>query len=435
MQRRFVTELVYLVLSIARPERATRRRCCGNKRRMGVSVSTIDMRTAVVLLTRNVIISGGDANLYDRLSGLSSYQQAHGAYVTTLYQWTNWLPGWDSTMAGAWQHGRETYPPGVMNFAYPQFHRIGRGSSRSLGASTALRFHGDSEGPQSSVTIRGCTEKDPYTGGALMTFSSCPLFSKVEQSRLAFVGNVFYGSHFHFFPSDGGRHIVRHNMIIGGGANGECTGFCPPTGMVLVVKGNLFVGHKMGVHMFGECGFTWQNNIAMGNQVGFDVRGCTSHPLLAYKNTAGVISGMGLTQISNFLSIDCQISFIGAASIAFGPSDSIPYQFKVISGIKRVHHATIIGRLGGTNDVFDFDCRPLPYGNIMIGGENLYVSLNGLGCSGIQMGGLHAGGMGYADHDTQYVYRVDHVAFQNFSGVDKCDLTNAAFTNQARCVG
>ena len=411
-----------------------------NGSRIFSDVEMIDMRTAVALLTRNVIISGGDTNLYDRISGTTSYMQAYGAYVTTLYQWTNWLPGWDSTMAGAWQHGRETYPPGVMNFAYPQFHRIGRGSSRSLGASTALRFHGDSEGPQSSVTIRGCTEKDPYTGGALMTFSSGPLFSKVEQSRLAFVDNVFYGSHFHFFPSGGGRHIVRHNMIIGGGANGECTGVCPPTGMVLlgggslVVKDNLFIGHKTGVHMFGGCGFTWQNNIAMGNKVGFDVRGCTSHPLLAYKNTAGVISGMGLTQISNFLSVDCQIGFMGAGSMAFGPSDNTPYIFKVISGIQRVHHATIIGRLGGTNDGFDFDCRPLPYGSIMVGDEGLYFSLNGLGYSGIQMGGLHAFGMGYADHNTQYVYRVDHVAFQNFSGVDKCGLTNAAFTNQARCV-
>ena len=36
IQRRFVTELFYSGSSIARPERATRRRCCGNKGQTGV---------------------------------------------------------------------------------------------------------------------------------------------------------------------------------------------------------------------------------------------------------------------------------------------------------------------------------------------------------------------------------------------------------------
>ena len=78
----------------------------------------LDYRAAVGLVSdRNVVIEGGDTAAYDRISGLSANAQAYGGWIVSKASYTAAKGGWDPTMTGYWEDGRETYPHGSVRSA------------------------------------------------------------------------------------------------------------------------------------------------------------------------------------------------------------------------------------------------------------------------------------------------------------------------------
>ena len=77
------------------------------------------------------------------------------------------------------------------------------------------------------------------------------------------------------------------------------------------------------------CGnhFVWEDNIAMGNFVGFNLEGGCHHLALeSYKNSIAV-AAHAVPYVSGFLAVEPAVGFISTAKLVIGPSEKCETPF------------------------------------------------------------------------------------------------------------
>jgi len=134
--------------------------------------------------------------------------------------------------------------------------------------------------------------QDAYKGASKWDCSTAATEITVNSS-------IFVGTSVLFEPDIGVSTIVSNNLFFGGD---ECRTACPTTKMLtlgghgkLTVTHNKVYGGYGGFRILAPCSTfeVWEDNVAAGNSVGFDLEdesSCSSLFMEGYRNSAGITS-------------------------------------------------------------------------------------------------------------------------------------------------
>ena len=94
------------------------------------------------------------------------------------------------------------------------------------------------------------------------------------------------------------------------------------------------------------CGnhFVWEDNIAMGNFVGFNLEGgCHNMALESYKNSIAV-AAHAVPYVSGFLAVEPAVGFISTEKLVIGPSEKCGHSIRLLRLVPPDGpHATVDG--------------------------------------------------------------------------------------------
>ena len=433
------------------------------------TTNVVDARAAVGHISRNVIIRGGSDEVWDEWSGLSVQEQHFGAYIDVEQGYLGVKEGYDETMACAslpatnLDSCQEQLPSGFVSFAFTTLATLGRGckSKDCYAYGTPIRFgyHASEEGGeaalQDQLMMRGCTLESLLTGTAEgIEDDEVFLSDAVADMQIDFVDNVMMGANFQFGPQADRVHLIARNLFLGAGDGALCgggnTGSCPGTNMVefgnaagrLIVHDNVFGGHGYGATISRGCGsnpggdddhFDWRRNQAIGNHVGFYIKGgCNTLPLESYRNSIGVAAS-DVAEVAGFLAVESAIGFIAVDKLRVCPKHCTKkFHLLLDSNVSSVRNATVVARTGAWR-AFEWDCSER--NDVRWGakeGGPLIRPLDGLDYVGIMTSGpAGASPITYNSFTAGWSFRVNRVAFVNFTGTDDCGRSNSAFSNQA----
>ena len=283
-------------------------------------------------------------------------------------------------MSGAATEGIETLPDGHAEFHHMSMEYMADGENP-----TGVAFESQNK---RIVAISGCAFFNPL-GGNKWTPNKGQWVSDLGNRPLAFVDNVMLGVTYSFGSSRDVTHVVRRNLFIGSRTGHFCGTLCPAAMMLnfvgdggrLIVKDNYIVGNQLGASISRRCGddgddfFVWENNIAQGNQVGFQIAGgCNRLPLTSYKNSHGVVSH-GLDEISNFLIVEAAVGFAATYPVTNVGVPDFRLGFFLNGATAYLHDATIIGALEQLTGLgFEWGCdgrNDLYLGSAQTPGRNM----------------------------------------------------------------
>ena len=286
----------------------------------------VDVRAVVALRRWNVRILGADTTLYDRVSGLSAYEQGWGANIRALDAQVVAKPGWHSYMPLYDLMGTEQLPNGHITVKHgARFERCGKGYFNGAPEET---WDGVACPPcivyaeeQDHAEFVGAHAVDPYVGGAKGSYVH--FLQAVDgpvAASLTFRWNVFVGENFAF----GGDHAVSDNVFLGG--NEGCPiGLCPQLYMVRLigatgaltfnrnyVQGAMWAAVLIDRPCVNFAAF--EDNVAVSSWIGFRIEGvgCSSLNLRAHRNSVGIAADTQV--ISNVLLAENGIGLMPVAT-------------------------------------------------------------------------------------------------------------------------
>jgi len=265
---------------------------------------TLDMRSRVVMLTRNVRFEGGLHPLWDMISGLSPIQTEYGL---TVYAWNSYKEpkeGWDPSMAGYEKYGQWKFPQGRINMKYLEMSHMGK----QLGMLKPRTFRPYSHinlKNQGTVTMVGVVDRNPISGGGGIIHDKWQWYTgehytDMSANHLEFTDNVLIGIGQDFKPQSV-DHTIERNFFIGGNyCRKQCT-----SDFTTVLKGDDNVAGKLilkdNMWINGHVAIKWsrgcqggsdiiEGNYQIGAIVGFyNDGGCPNigGQIHAYKNAVG----------------------------------------------------------------------------------------------------------------------------------------------------
>ena len=412
---------------------------------------TIDGRATVSLLSRNIEFLGGYDLTYDYISGVGPDLTDYGATIRVFEAFSEDKAGWAAGMAGYELYGQYFYPEGTVSaLKYVRF----RGAGKQFDMWDALvREPVLVLLPGMEVTVQGCSLTEPLTGSFFGCQNAASVFGAASQCAvdkvdLTILDNVLVGTSMQLEPSEYNSHVVRNNLFFGGW---ECRQGCPPQRILMLggsgtldVRDNIVYGGFGGYYLRADCSqyVAWENNVAIGNAVGYDVQaGCTSLKLLPYRNSAGVT--VGTSKIANVIAAENGMAIVPAKwKTKPDEKPNLPGDVLTTStALDLVENSTIIGRTpdDGSGDVRSSNCDIWSGGGdnwhdgFKVGGSLTgfrhydEYAYSGFAYSGPynQKRGSEYGGVFDGFH-----YSVERVNFYGFSGVDSCGRSNVAISNE-----
>jgi len=88
---------------------------------------TVDLRSRIAHLTRNILIEGGDHPLWDKISGISGWNTGMGGTIVARPGYKEKKLGWDETMTGFEKYGNWHFPMGKINvLKWARFKMMGK---------------------------------------------------------------------------------------------------------------------------------------------------------------------------------------------------------------------------------------------------------------------------------------------------------------------
>ena len=302
---------------------------------------TVDMRATVSLLSRNIEVRGGTHFYYDWISSIGPFDTQYGATIMTYKSYEEDRPGWDETMVGYEVYGKVTIPAGfISNFRWLRMRYAGKSFDMYPHVTRAMvGGHAD----LAVLELEGVVVTEPLAGKLTTCFRSGSVKAgtsaecALQGTDFTVRDSIFWGVSVDFWPQTvKAHHVAERNLFFGGEL---CLIGCPSDKMVIFGNPRYEMGglgtlytwgtiHAVNNTAYGAYGaFTirapcyvfdparggaWENNVAMGNAVGFDVEaGCDSLPLIGYRNSAGI--NTALPQIGNFFMAENGVGVVAGA--------------------------------------------------------------------------------------------------------------------------
>ena len=432
---------------------------------------TLDMRSRVVMMTRNVRFEGGTHSLWDQISGISPYQTEYGA---TIYAWQPYAEpklGWDKTMAGFEKYGQWKFPMGRINMKYVELSNFGKQfgmlKPRTFRAFTHINFM-----RQGTVEMVGIVDRVPHSGGGGIMHDNWQVATgghstNMDSCAVTFTDNILIGIGQDFSPRVG-DHVVERNFFIGGNyCRKQCTSDFttvisggPHLPGAIVLRDNLWINGHVALKWQRACATekrdVYERNFQIGAIIGFYLdggQGCINvGQIHAYKNSIGFS-----TTINNPENIVVAENGIGVLSY-YWANAAWPGNFND-AGTTETKHATM-------DETYD---NVWTVGkNVHIIGKSKHWEESGFdvcstpkwgasrGTFPALVGGLVCGFSGWTDHHyTGYQYtprttlgnamikgnvgeghfKLDGATFEGFDGYNECGHKNAAIGNEIAGLG
>ena len=441
----------------------------------GLGETTLDGRSTVSLLSRNIEIRGGYNLDYDYISGVGPDLTDYGVTIRLQEAYSELREGWDKTMVGYETYGTFYYPAGFFsNLHWVRF----RAAGKQWGLNPPSREpHIVLHSKLKTLQMTGVVVTEPLTGkffectkgrkykGALSTCST-------KNTAKTITDRTFVGTAIEFEPARGVTHTIERNVFFGGE---ECRTDCPPVKMVvfagagrLAVRWNFVHGGYGEFTIRAQCWQfnAWDGNVAIGNMVGFNVEsGCSSLYKEGYRNSAGIAAAT--PAVSNFLMVENGIAVTpGSDSWETGPTVE-PNKHKDLNGggaeLALISDGVVVGLAPHVDgSVRSADCEKWSGGGshpwaegFKLGGSmtefrwfteyaysgfaanGAYVMLQGTGYDDLKTRDIDTGAFsrlgyyGIGGTDTAaFEYVLDNMQFYGFSGTDACGRANVAISNE-----
>jgi len=214
----------------------------------------IDMRSRVLMVTRNVRVEGGDHPLWDSISGVNPWKAEYGGTIFTRPAYKETKLGWDPSQIGFEKYGQWHFPEGkVEQLNWMEFSMMGKQKGNIIDMSFECHPHVTVSYNQKSLSVIGVVDRNPISGGGgLLTqgqwahgLVTNPATGNAE-ANVVYTDNILIGIAQNFEPLAGGDHLVERNHFFGSTAGSGllqyCREWCTPTKItVFGGKGNLEV--------------------------------------------------------------------------------------------------------------------------------------------------------------------------------------------------
>ena len=202
----------------------------------------------VLMVTRNVIIEGGDHFLWDRISGLDPRKLEYGGMIITRPPYKEKKLGWDEKDVDFEKLGQWHFPQGVVSaLKWMEFRMMGKQGGQILPATFYAYSHVTIHEKQRSIEVVGVVDRDIVSGGAGVVSATQADTSfggglhsyDMQNTDMTFTDNVLVGVAADFSPGFRADeehsvvHLVERNHFFGSGAV-YCREHCTPEITTLV---------------------------------------------------------------------------------------------------------------------------------------------------------------------------------------------------------
>jgi hypothetical protein len=313
--------------------------------------TVLDMRARIGMVTRNIVLEGGDHWLYDRISGIDPKAAEMGGSLFAFPPYKEIKDGWKPSDVGFEKYGYWRYPAGTINMNYVYMTMWGKQHGLIFPCTLVAYSHVHMQGHQTNIKFEGIVDRNPMSGGGGL-FDSNWWNTKEGEGELMklkgwwggmgghsyhnnnrnviFKNNILIGVGQDFGPTDGFEHIVENNLFIGGA--GYCRIQCTPdyTSLFrgngwgegagkLAVRNNLWNGGWKLVKWRRTCSVNdvFEDNYMIGGQTGFVYDSCANIGVVhAYRNSLGIATHVN--RVSGFV-----LAENGVGAMSYHNSDSM----------------------------------------------------------------------------------------------------------------
>ena len=401
----------------------------------------IDMRSRVLMLSRNVKIEGGTHPLWDSISGVDPRAAEYGGFIITRPAYKETKLGWDPSMMGFERKGQWHFPQGVVNtLSWMEFGMMGKQGGIILPGSFYAYAHVIVHRRQPNIKIVGVVDRDLISGGGGIVaatqmedwfWASTAHGYGLTDNDVVYTDNVMIGVAADFLPgpvrgsmSSGVRtHLVERNHWFGGWDGVYCRLHCQPEistiiggGGYIKMRNNWWHGGFSAIRFDRSDDMVYfdDTNKIFGASTGVRLHGrAIPGPIHVYKSANGIM--MTGEEQSNFVTAECGVGVFSYKSqeeypklgSAFGFLDN--HDPRLVTGVDKsagygfwctdcvtrtlgdgnVNNAIVIGRTKLLNEVTEFDYCELGRGNWHRQG----------GASGFNIGGQMTGFLSFTDTD------------------------------------